>query len=638
MISYRKDIDGLRALAVLSIFIFHINKSWLPGGFVGVDIFFVISGFLITSIIHTQILNGSFTLKDFYNRRLKRIVPAAMFYTIIIVIVAYIIYLPNDFLIVSKSAIASTVFLSNIYFMRNVDYFSPQAEENPLVHTWSLAVEEQFYVVWPLMLMVLIHLIKSPNRTRWLLIFVTVSAFVTAHALALNPSTQKSAFYLMPTRFGEFLIGCILAMNVSRVAEYKAQLKSFLATTGICILFVSFIFVDEDSVFPGALAFLVCIGTALIIGASAQAQGEPSSLTYKLLSSAPLRYIGKISFSLYLAHWPVLAVARYITQSYELRPGMLVVVIGMTFLLAHLTWKYIETPFRKTNFTFLKSAFAFYALPSFIVACITLYSLTTNGVPSRFNKTDQHFKVASDDICVTYIREDCQIGMPSATATFLLTGDSHGSFYSSFLDALGRSQGFSLDAISANDCAGIFTRSVFNKSGNTLSACSKLKAHLMTQQQEDNYSGFIYAERWEARLYKSDNYLDELIANLDYLEKRGKKVFLLLQVPKYSCDPNRVLLLEQKIGVDSDCTLKSETKVQKANQKLVSLAKQYTNVSTLSVNDFFCQKGQCSTLLDGQIAYADDDHLSLFGTSLLADQLAKKLPPEWDKFVKRLNN
>ncbi|MCC5879112.1 MAG: acyltransferase [Idiomarina sp.] len=368
---YRREIDGLRAVAVLPVILFHAGFSWFSGGYVGVDVFFVISGYLITTIIINELDKGEFSIGKFYERRARRILPALFFVMFICIPFAWAWMVPSQFKDFAHGLIAISFFVSNVLFWRKEDYFAPAAEENPLLHTWSLAVEEQFYIFFPVLLLVLWRFGRNP-------VFYVV-LLMTAVSLALAEwgwrNYPSANFYLLPTRAWELGVGAICAFLMSR-KEFVAN--NLLALLGLSLIVFSIIAFDQATPFPSLYAVLPVAGTALIV-----MYGSKDSFVGRLLAIKPLVWIGLISYSAYLWHQPVLAFSR-IRAGVEPSQNAMVLLVLLSLVLAYISWKYIEQPFRnKTvlSFTLTRSRI-FGATAAVSVAFVSLgvYGHMSNGM------------------------------------------------------------------------------------------------------------------------------------------------------------------------------------------------------------------------------------------------------------------
>ena len=334
---YRAEIDGLRALAVLPVILFHAGFEWFSGGFVGVDVFFVISGYLITTIIISEMAEGKFSIVNFYERRARRILPALFFVIIASFPLFYFSYYGNYFTEYVKSIAATATFTSNIFFWLNSDYFSLGSEIKPLLHTWSLAVEEQYYILFPIFLMFTWRL-----GIKWILILLSI-VFVISLGVAQwgAYNASNAAFFLLPTRGWELLVGVFAAFYL----KYNTYLKSLflnqiLSLLGLGMIVYSIIAFDESTPFPSLYALIPTIGTGLIILSSTK-----QTLIHSLLGSKVLVGIGLISYSAYLWHQPLLAALAF-NMPFEEHYFYKILVILITLALAYLSYKFIEGPFR----------------------------------------------------------------------------------------------------------------------------------------------------------------------------------------------------------------------------------------------------------------------------------------------------
>jgi peptidoglycan/LPS O-acetylase OafA/YrhL len=335
--TYRPDIDGLRAIAVLGVVIYHSGFDIVSGGYVGVDVFFVISGFLITTIIIREIAEGAFSLANFYERRCRRILPASIVTVAASLIAGYFLLETRDMGNLAHSAIANNLFLSNIFFYLQTGYFDAAAELKPLLHTWSLSLEEQYYVVTPLLLI----LIARFCQRKYLRIVVPIGIASFAACVYWTTENQPAAFYMLTTRGWELLIGSILAIATIPRVSSKAAMQT-LATFGLVLILVSMFLFDDQTVFPGAAAALPTLGTAILIYTGT----TDATLVNRALSLRPLVFVGLISYSLYLWHWPIIVYSNYLkgVALTQLESAVLLLAI---FGISVLSWRYVETPFRR---------------------------------------------------------------------------------------------------------------------------------------------------------------------------------------------------------------------------------------------------------------------------------------------------
>ncbi len=338
---YRPDIDGLRAVAVLPVLFYHLGISLTPGGFVGVDIFFVISGYLITGLISAEMHEGTYSIRNFYVRRARRIFPALFFMCAVTALFVLLFCLPSDAKRFSSSLAAATLFGSNVYFYLTADYFGAAAETQPLLHTWSLAVEEQFYIVFPLILLLVRRYFGQRERQ----VMVVLALLSLALSIWLVRTDQAGAFYLLHSRAWELLLGALLALGTFPAIRSRL-LAGALGILGLALIAGSVLLYREAMPFPGLAALAPCIGAALLIHTGKDA----SLLSARALSLAPVRFIGLISYSLYLWHWPIDVIARYFAFWYGWDPDLKLhklALLALSFGAAILSWHYVERPFRQ---------------------------------------------------------------------------------------------------------------------------------------------------------------------------------------------------------------------------------------------------------------------------------------------------
>ncbi|HEV7320676.1 MAG TPA: acyltransferase family protein [Ensifer sp.] len=334
---YRPEIDGLRALAVVPVLLFHAGFGFLAGGFAGVDVFFVISGYLITAIIHREIRDGSFSIVAFYERRARRLAPALLLVCAVCIPFALLWMLPGELNNFGKSLYAVNIFASNFLFWDQTGYFEPSTDLMPLLHTWSLAVEEQFYFVFPLLLLGL-RRVSAATALKIVLALVALSFAMTQLLAWVDPAAN---FYLLPSRFWELGIGAGLALVGADGLDLSKGRRELLSVLGLAAIIATYLFVPESAFYPGWTTVPVVFGTAFVL-----AFARHDTVVGRLLSLKPLVAIGLISYSLYLWHQPVFAFARLRAFEEIPAPGY-ALLLALCFALAYLSWRFVEQPFRK---------------------------------------------------------------------------------------------------------------------------------------------------------------------------------------------------------------------------------------------------------------------------------------------------
>lgn len=430
-IAYRADIDGLRAVAVVSVILFHAHFNLFDiepfkGGYVGVDIFFVISGYLIAGIIFSELEQNAFSLAHFYERRARRILPALLLIIAATTFVGFLIMPPEPLSELARSIFAVIFFVANIFFYTRDDYFAEPSALTPLLHTWSLSVEEQFYLLFPLLMVVVW------KSMRWALIPLLVAGALSSLLLAIYTDRHdpSAAFYLFHNRAWEILAGCLLArLERQRDPRWTAAIAAAAPAVGLGLIGASICLLDAQETSIGWNTGLAVLGTALIVRFGGR--GDPLS---RLLARSPIVGVGLISYSLYLWHQPVFAFARLYMLNAPSNATLLVLIL-ICLCLAYLSWRFVELPFRRRNAVSLRKL-TLAIIGSIAVLLISAaLSESTKGFPQRF-AADQLSLLAvkpqrgtasvnGRDCRRQSIEDACIIGRPQVDPTFAVIGDSH---------------------------------------------------------------------------------------------------------------------------------------------------------------------------------------------------------------------
>jgi peptidoglycan/LPS O-acetylase OafA/YrhL len=434
-IGYRKEIDGLRALAVVPVILFHAGFQLFSGGYVGVDIFFVISGFLITSILLDEHQNQTFSLAAFYERRARRILPALVLVLVCCLPFAYLWLSPLDLRDFAKNVFGANLFLANVVSYQQTNYFDAASEIKPLLHLWSLSIEEQYYLVLPLLLA---FLVKRGAYAVFATLFALgiASLIYSEHALYTN---ERGAFFFTTSRAWELLVGSLSAalihykfISLQPSADTRTMvLRQILSTLGICMVLVPILFYSKDTPFPGLFALIPAIGTALILLFALE-----NTWVQRILSLPPLVGIGLISYSAYLWHQPVFAFVRYNSLE-NLSSGTLLTLIALVMVLAYLSWRFVERPFRNKQQFSRRQILIFATIATSILLVLSFVIYKKNGLPKRFDgKYSTAFfphEFKEDGFCKfksLYGSErfqGCEFGDANGQRTVFLVGDSHAS-------------------------------------------------------------------------------------------------------------------------------------------------------------------------------------------------------------------
>ena len=393
---YRADIDGLRAVAVLSVLLFHLDLGWFRGGFVGVDIFFVISGYLITSIIYAGIVQGDFSLAKFYARRICRIFPALYLTIALTLSAAIVVYEPHEMQGLLGALRYLSVFLSNIYFMDVGGYFDAPLEANPLLQTWSLSVEEQYYLCFPLLLLLVCRFAGA--YVRILLTGIAVASLV-AGAIRLNLDPQR-AFFATELRVFELMIGALVALGFQ--SSVRLPIRTGIAAIGLILMAGSIFLLSPSVPFPGPSALPVCAGTAMIIWAGGR---DGATFVNRMLAVRPLVGIGLISYSVYLLHWPLIVFAKRILLV-ELTLNHKVALAVVALCAGYLSWRFVETTFRGPAITARSTAVLASGVGSVaVLAVAAVVSANLLAIdPSQLGPLAERTRAAGDPCLLTQLK------------------------------------------------------------------------------------------------------------------------------------------------------------------------------------------------------------------------------------------
>lgn len=612
---YRPDIDGLRAIAVLSVIAFHMSKTALPGGYLGVDIFFCLSGYLITSIIWREARQDQFSLARFYERRVRRIAPALLALLAIISPIAAVLLLPADLIGYGKSVLASLGFVANIYFWRDTNYFSRVAEEKPLLHLWSLGVEEQFYIFFPLLLVALKR--WAPRGTVPIIAALVLVSLAT-NAITIRIGGSSPAFFLLPTRAWELGIGALVAL-APRGFSFPAAARGIASLVGAAS--VAYGLISSNELIGGILpaAFPVVVGTALIIAARAD-----GSIVNRLLATQPFVAIGLVSYSLYLWHWPVLVFGRY----YLVRELMLL-ELGLAFVLmlalAYASWRYIERPFRVREMP-VRRVYSWTGSGALMTAVVGAIFVATNGIPGRLNSeaatinaaVGTNYRCAVSEYRAFGASRACSLNLPGGDmekAEVVLLGNSFAQMYAPIVRDLLRESGQAGILVPANgclptptlnlspDCADIAARNL-----EAVEAVPSLRLVVLGLTYHDSLlvspSGKVVRNDLEAL----GEALDVLIQRL---QARGIKVALVgpVAVPGYdvASEVSRRLAFGRPIHSP---LYEPEARFMARYGKLIDRFASRPDIAFIRPDRVQCVDGQCRFVSDGRSYFADGGHIA----------------------------
>mgnify|MGYP003337023621 FL=1 len=650
--NYRPDIDGIRAIAVLSVVAFHAFPSLVPGGFVGVDIFFVISGFLITQIIVAELDSGNFKIRNFYSRRIRRIIPSLLVALVVALILGWILLLPEDFAQFGSVLAGSSVFITNFVLFAQVNYFDAAAVEKPLLHLWSLSIEEQFYIFWPVILIVIYRLRRFAFAISFVLLFTSFG-----YAYAIHGSHEELAFYSPLSRFWELLIGGLLAFIYLHHKEKLDLLNrfSFLPQLGslvsLALIYYSLFETSTDQNLR-AVTIGVVGSTGLIFF------GYSNPFVSRVVGNPVSTWVGLISYPLYLWHWVFLSYA-FIYFGGSPTNTVKFAAIGLSFLLAYLCYRYVELWMREKIHQWRKVGALIIGLIILGTSGFTIQQAA--GFPDRTkdatNISQLKRVIGNDDSCFKLIGIDkptfhyCRYNDVGSSRTIVFTGDSHVHASWQGITDYYNARGINTLML-ANQLCPPFVGVATGFSTSKLDGCVK-----GTQEITDSISkipgidtvvfitrGSYYItghellperkvmfRQWPAQLSeipttgeRVDIFQSALQNTVDLYSGQGKKVFIVSENPELPFNVKSCANFGVPRAISSNyCLPQSKSEVLKRQKLARDIWKTIGNATYIDTLDLFCPTEKCNYLNSGTLLYSDDDHLSKVGSALQAERIGE---------------
>jgi len=641
-LNYRSDIDGLRTIAVFLVILNHAGFSIFSGGFVGVDVFFVISGFLITTIIYSALQEDKFSMAWFLGRRIKRLMPVLLFILLVTTIVFTFIMLPQDLMKYYRSVIWVVSYVGNFFFWReHGGYFDGGSAEVPLLHTWSLAVEEQYYFIWPLMLMLAW---KYLGRKRTIVFSIAGCIAATIFSQWGTEVTIGAAYYLLPTRFFELLVGSSLALGWSYLPKSNQVSSHLLSLLGLTLIIGSALSLNEHSAFPGYNALYPVMGTALIIYSS-------NGIVNKLLSYRPMVYTGNISYSLYLWHWPILVLFRY--TAVELTLFNQIFAISLTYILSVLSYTYIEQPCRHLKaFRFKPIAINYFAAPSAVLVVIALVGIYFDGYQQRFPNKIIEMELAlnshtSDSryLCHSSYRQSkalpnnaCIFGAKTHSnnnADIFIFGDSHANHLVPFIHTLAKNANVSAQDYTLDRCLPIFDLkwgSNLHKAG----LCQNRNELALKHIQSNSFGYVVLAASWpdtatrriftdervESDPLKIQIFNAQFKYTLQQIVASGAVPIVMTDTPTLNGKSPKCTIKKNIFNDELNCDIQRQENIL-INQTLIALKETFTELIIIEPHKMMCIENSCKMEINGTPLYRDDDHLNEQGSALLGTLFLK---------------
>jgi peptidoglycan/LPS O-acetylase OafA/YrhL len=645
-LSYRPDIDGLRAVSVTVVMLFHLGMTTMSGGFVGVDVFFVISGYLITSIIAREVDAGEFTFAGFYERRIRRIYPALIVMLAATFLGAWIALMPREFLAFARTLIATPLFAANFMFLGEDGYFDAASLTKPLLHTWSLGVEEQFYIVFPWLLI-------AARRYGWnrLAIVVAVVVASLASSVVAGALDWGQAYFLLPMWFWELGFGALLALHRTTVPP---RLRDVVGVGGLAMIVASCFLIDESMAFPGWVALLPVVGASGVMVAA----GSPAN---RLLATRPFVFIGRISYPMYLWHWPLIVFAVQVLGR-PLQPLEAAGIFALTVLLSWGTLVLIEAPIRARRRLASRSRlFVVASALSLVLVGAGIAGFAGRGLPGRLSPEVRAIAdVAADPPAIdkacrrsrTAIARNlppCEIGASEPKHYgFAVIGDSHSRALAAAIGDVAKregAKGLYLGRVACPPLLGLERHGAGNWH------CADHLDWAMRRIAEENIGTVLVVARWGVMLPPA-SYGNEHVADLRYARDgrevardrlaaeveaglratldalKGRRVVVLFSVPEIGFDVPTVLAAAKRFGWTPPETPDRgayEARQKKIRDLFAAAGVARPGVEILEPADLLCGAGRCRIVEDGRILYSDDDHLSATGAAAVAPLFAPAL-------------
>jgi len=599
---YRPEIDGLRTIAVIPVILFHLGVSWINGGYFGVDVFFVISGFLISSIILKNIYSNTFSFKDFWLRRVRRIVPALLIMVISTLIGAYFLAFKLNLPSYGSDGLSAIFSYANFAMRAKGNYLGSTAESSPFLHCWSLSVEEQFYLLYPLLIFLLYKIKVSISKS---LVIITVLSFFAFMAASIY--FPRTGFYILPTRAWELAAGGLLSYfslhyPLSRMEQERYK---FVPVFGLVLILISFFFpITTNGI--GIMAVFPVMGSVLIIK-----YVMPGQMAGKILAHPAMVVVGKISYSLYLWHWPIIVIAKQLSTNNELSIQASIVVLLLTFILATVSYELVEKTTRTKKHIFR------IVVPMATVAVILCICCVIPLVNIYYTSTFE--KKASYDFSYFITPADAEHGIPGGDTSvrksaIIVVGDSHGAVWCRQIDEIAKASGVKVS---------FFTM----KGENPLE--SDYQTAILESLEKNAPCLVIICCKWDDRdqtpikeliIYGEANHTNFLLINQPpmlppFYENTSTNMPQFLSYKKFFPKANQPQYTPAYLS----------KKVEKKNDELFALSRAYSNCSYLNIYNFFAKGDSVQVISGNKVLYYDDDHLSNQGTEMLKPVLQKAI-------------
>ncbi|WP_321337012.1 acyltransferase family protein [uncultured Cohaesibacter sp.] len=647
-VDYRPDIDGLRAIAVISVFLYHLNFSFIPGGFVGVDVFYVISGYVILKGLVPGIMEKRFSLISFYDRRIRRIYPALILVVALCLLVGYFVMTPKEFVSLAETSAAALFSGSNIYFHDRLGYFAAAGNTLPLLHTWSLGVEFQFYLLIPLLLLAAGRMASDSKKAIVfaMLAVIAVSFCINVFSVFVLFDT-KFAFYMPMARFWEICLGGLIACWDNRFNPSRA-LSNTLIYVAIAGLVASFTLIDQNVSFPGIAVLLPVLATSILV----LVVPRNDSIYNSIVTFPPAQFFGRISYSLYLFHWPMIVFPTlYLGRDLAIWEKIIVFLLatGVSFV----SWKFVETPLRCSHKgSHHKQVVGGIGATVAVLCFVTATVVFLNGIPQRLSPGAQVVyrqitqNAAPDLPCepVDWVHDmgmssiaSCQNENAAGMGTFLLWGDSHAGMLWPDLQTELSSVGMNGILAVMAECPALLN--VHTAKYKNREECAALREQLLKIVQSRKIDLVVLSSRWGN--YSSDlpapgdggfpvslfddlnhgrsiSFKDALLNTVQRFTSLGARVLVVGPVPEINYNVPEMLVRSTNLDFPMPAVDLAKFEMRQANTlEALKMVSKIEDAKVVYPSERLCPERSCKVVVNKKPLYIDDDHLSNFGVDVI---------------------
>ncbi|MBA2652135.1 MAG: acyltransferase [Tatlockia sp.] len=647
---YRPHVDGLRALAILFVLFFHAGLTLFPSGFIGVDIFFVISGFLITGLIHSSLQTNNFSFIEFYNRRLWRLQPVFICLILVTTILTLIYYLPDDLSLFTKSARKTSLFISNLYFQQVTDgYFAANTNHLPLLHTWSLSIEWQCYLFLPIALYLLHRMVGQKHLAKVVYLLTVLFVILALHYSSVAP---LKSYYQFLSRIFEFLIGSCVALTPRRFA-FNRHLVNLISLAALVALFYIARLQGINIGFPNWYAFTLCLATAILI---ASGEGESKPLCIKFLSLKPFVFIGLLSYSLYIWHWPVFVLIRYL----DIKETATVIFFAFCLiaLVAYFSWRFIEKPSRKLSKTPFSYSLAFLFILPLIIFYLSDYGIKKfDGYPQRFHENLRiqtllkKYYSPQRELCLSNgmakevsVNASCLLGAQNITSRKgFMIGDSFANHSWRFMDLLAKNADLSILAYSTAGCLslpGILPLNGALNKNNLYQNCRDQTKLFYKMIKENHYDFVILSHFWHGHFdisHMDDQYMIGLFKEshtkavneaLQLIIASGARPVLIKSIATptsnaRNCFYKHIIHREEYKPELCDFSLNPK-QGEWFDELFAKMQKKYAQLIIIDPREVQCPSGLCKAAINGVPVFRDLTHITDYASYYLAKSYLKQ--------------